>query len=392
MTDKQRFSSRTDWELTTNEITELKEQLVRKGHEVIDLTVSNPTRCGLVSQGKDIFPEFDHDANRFYDPDPKGSLSVRQAISEYYAQKGYSVDPERILITSSTSEGYSFLFRLLADVGDNVLFPRPSYPLFQFLTDINDVEFRTYALSFDRYWRTDLADLAGKIDTKTKAVVFVNPNNPTGNLLTNHEVARVDLLCQETQTSIICDEVFSDFLLENEGPFQSLVNNQEALTFVLNGISKILGLPQMKLSWIVVSGPEILAQQAMARLEVIADTFLSVNTPVQNAFIEWMRDKDAFQQPILDRIRTNWNVLKRIVAEQRNVQVLASEGGWYAVLQCQQGYLEEEFILRLLKNQGVFVHPGYFFDFDQEGILVLSLLPETKLFQKGIQKLFTCLC
>ncbi|MBI5149969.1 MAG: pyridoxal phosphate-dependent aminotransferase [Candidatus Omnitrophica bacterium] len=406
------FSHRTNWPLSSNRITQTLDRLKKENIAVIDLTESNPTRCGFAYPSERILRPLASDKNLRYEPQPQGSLEAREAVACYYKSQGITVLAEQIFLTASTSEAYSYLFRLLADAGEEVLFPRPSYPLFQFLGDLNDVTLRYYLLEHTDRWRINFNSLEKMAGPKTKAVVLVNPNNPTGSFIFKDELDSLNGICQRKNIAIVSDEVFWDYALTPAPPGKSvrasLAGNRETLTFALGGLSKTLALPQMKLSWIIVSGPEKLASEACQRLEMIADTYLSVNTPVQNAVPEWLSRKEEFQTPVKQRIGDNLRFLEEAVKTTK-CQLLKPEGGWYAVLRIPLNKIsEEEFILQLLEKEHVFVHPGYFFDFDpfdgpvtgplrvnpersrrvdEEGFLVVSLLPPADDFRKGIEKI-----
>lgn len=381
------FSNRTNWPLSSNRITQTLERLKKEKVTVIDLTESNPTRCGFACPSDKILQPLASDKNLRYDPQPQGSLEAREAVSRYYREQGHEVTVERIFLTAGTSEAYSYLFRLLADAGQEVLFPRPSYPLFQFLGDLNDVVLNYYPLVYTDHWHIDFAQMEGCIQSATKAVVLVNPNNPTGSFIKKGELSALNRICRTRNIPVISDEVFADFAFPGGKDMVSLVNNDAVLTFVLGGLSKTLALPQMKLSWIIVSGPEELAREACQRLEMIADTYLSVNTPVQNAVAGWLSRREEFQAQIKQRTLKNLRFLGEAV-KTTQYRLLNPEGGWYAVIRIPSNKIsEEEFILQLLEKDHVFVHPGYFFDFDEEGFFVGSLLPELKAFQEGIRRI-----
>ncbi len=380
------FSKRTNWPLSSNRIAQTLDQLKKTGVPIVDLTESNPTRCGFIYPSTKVLQPLAADRNLRYDPQPQGSLESREAIARYYKKQGCEVAPERIFLTASTSEAYSYLFRLLADAGEEVLFPRPSYPLFQFLGDLNDVTLRHYSLEYSQRWRIDLTSLEEAAGPKTKAVVLVNPNNPTGSFIKKDELSALNRICRAKNVPIISDEVFADFAFPGSKDVVSLVNNDAVLTFVLGGLSKTLLLPQMKLSWIIVSGPEELAREACQRLEMIADTYLSVNTPVQNAVAGWLSLREEFQAPVKQRTLDNFRFLEEAVKTTK-CQFLKPEGGWYAVLRIPDALSEEEWTLKFLQEDHVFVHPGYFFDFEKDGYLVVSLLPPSDIFQEGIKRI-----
>ncbi len=372
------FSKRTDWATSSNKISKLLSDKRKNKEKILDLTESNPTRCGFNSE------------NILYDPDPHGLWEAREAVCRYYADKKTKVTPDQIFLTASTSEAYAFLFRLLANPGDSILAPEPSYPLFDYLAGLNDVSLRKYALRYEEEWRINLDSIAaaGLKPALTKAIIVVNPNNPTGNFVKRHERDELNRMAKTRETAIISDEVFLDFAFDNfVGVSQTFAGNRDALTFTLGGISKILGLPQMKLSWIVVSGPEDLKRQAIEKLELIADTYLSVSTPSQKALPEWLGNREQITGEILKRVRGNRNTLREHLRDKKSMRLLEAEGGWYAVLEVDSPKNDEELALDLLKNKNVFVHPGYFFDFPKGNFLVLSLLPEPKIFGKGIKHL-----
>ncbi|HQP10855.1 MAG TPA: pyridoxal phosphate-dependent aminotransferase, partial [Candidatus Omnitrophota bacterium] len=280
MTEPFPFARRTDWPATPNALTGALQKIRGENAAILDLTESNPTRCGFsYADDKSLMESLAVQENKAYRPEPHGHLKAREAISDDYKSKGIDVPPEKILLTASTSEAYSYLFRLLANPSDQILFPHPSYPLFSFLGDLNDCLMDTYPLRYDGSWRMDLKRIGDLMRDDTKAVVLVSPNNPTGSYVRAEELEELNFLCRQNNAALICDEVFADFTLEAKRYYPSLAGNKEVLTFVLGGISKTLGLPQMKLSWIVMNGPEELVRRANARLEIIADTYLSVNTP-----------------------------------------------------------------------------------------------------------------
>lgn len=378
------FSARTNWELSGNRLNDELDRLRLEGIPIIDLTESNPTRCGF-QYPDEILKALSDTKNLSYLPESKGMLHARQAISKYYLDSGFDVDPESIVLTSSTSEGYTFLFRLLVNPGEKVLIARPSYPLFQYLIELADATYDFYPLIFDgKRWKIDLAVLEEAIDPLTRVIILVNPNNPTGSYITSEELEEINRLCVRHKLALISDEVFFDYRLnpsDREGV--SLVNNSATATYVLNGLSKNLALPQMKLSWIVTSGPKPDVDESLKRLEMIADTFLSVNTPVQNALGLWLTARKEIQTEVLDRLRRNHGMIKDF-ASQHGLSFFVSRGGWYAVLKFPSVIDEEKWILELLTRKHVLVHPGYFFDFDGDGFIVLSLLPAIERMTEGL--------
>jgi len=380
------FSDRTHWDAPENRLSCLLEEIKRSGKPWINLAESNPTRCGFVYPDAILRALSDPGALR-YDPDPKGVKDARRAVCEYYRKRGCTVGEDHVILTASTSEAYSYLFRLLANGGDAILFPRPSYPLFQFLADLNDARLEFYDLRYrGGQWMMDEALFQNAAPSGTKAVVIVNPNNPTGSYVKTSEVSVLTAFCRKNDLALISDEVFYDYALE--GQPLSLAANAGCLTFVTNGLSKILGLPQMKLSWIVVSGPELERREALKRLDVIADTYLSVNTPVQTALPSWLALAEKIQAQIRERVEINLELFKTCAKEMDGVNVLFVEGGWYAMLALPDILDEEEWALKFLRDAGVSVHPGYFFDAEGGTLIIVSLLLQTEQFQEGIQKIF----
>ena len=380
------FAKRTDWELSENPLSLELNALRAKGVHLFDLTESNPTRAGIVYPPELLAP-FSDPANLVYAPHPKGMLKAREAVARYYADKHLVLSPEDFVLTSSSSEAYAFLFRLLMDPHDRVLLPAPSYPLFSYLAGLNDVDVAYYRLFFDgEAWRIDFDSLEEAADRDAKAVILVSPNNPTGSCVKPDEIARLNALCSKHNMAIISDEVFADYIFdENRTGYRSLAGNTGTLSFALGGLSKAMAMPQMKLGWIAANGPKKQVQAALARLEVIADTYLSVNTPVQNAAGVWLPARAAVRDQVMARVRANYDHLVRVASGA--VKVFPVEGGWYAVLKTRLGVPEEEWALELLREAHVFVHPGYFFDFDEEGYVVVSLLTPEDTFREGIARL-----
>jgi len=336
------FAQRTDWVLTPNKLSNDIKRLRRENVPILDLTETNPTKCDFSYLNDEIIKPLSKVANLSYAPDSRGNDDARIAICQYYKEKSITVLPSQILLTSSTSEAYSYLFRLLINHSEQILFPRPSYPLFSFLSDLNDVQMDTYPLRYKDQWRIDFKSLRDALSRNTKALVVVNPNNPTGSYVQSEEIEAINILCEKDHISLICDEVFSDFAFDQNKNHPSFISNNKVLTFVLGGISKTLGLPQMKLSWIIVNGPPKLAQEAIARLEVIADTYLSVNTFSQNALPIWLSRRDSTQNEIRSRIINNYNTLKNNTELMEECELLVSEGGWCSVLKINNLNSEEE--------------------------------------------------
>jgi alanine-synthesizing transaminase len=350
------------------------------GRKLIDLTGSNPTVCGFEYDAEAILRPLADARALVYDPDPRGVRVAREAVAGYYADHGASVDPDALMLTTSTSEGYGYLFRLLCDAGDEVLVAQPSYPLFDFLADLEDVRLKSYPLFYDHGWWIDFAELEKQIGPRTKAVVVVHPNNPTGHATGEGERERLEELCVRHGLALIVDEVFLDYPLEEGARLKSFaVGPHPVLTFVLSGMSKIAGLPQMKVGWIAGFGPEAMRREAMGRLEVVADTFLSMNAPVQWALPGWLAGRERIQGQILERVRGN---LRR--ARASGVEVLKVEAGWSAILRLPQRGGDEDPAARLLREAGVVVHPGSFYGIAEAGRVVVSLLGPEGEFREGV--------
>ncbi len=378
------FAHRTDWNLAPNRFTEALERQRASGAELLDLTASNPTRCGFHYEAGKILDALRAQASLDYSPDPRGLQSARAAVSGYYAARGESVGPERIILTASTSEAYSFLFRLLCDQGDEVLIPAPSYPLFELLASLQDVKLVTYPLFYDHGWHIDFHALEQRISPRTRAVLVVHPNNPTGSYVSDDEAAKLQTLCAAKNLALIADEVFLDFSL---GPRRrSFAWGGEALTFALSGLSKIAGLPQMKVAWIVIAGPGKYVGEAFARLELIADTYLSMNAPLQHALPALLSTAAPFQHQLMARVGENLATLDRELARASAVSRLDVQGGWYAVLRVPVTRTDEALAIALLEKEHVIVHPGHFYDFPQDGYLVLSLITPAADFSSGITR------
>jgi aspartate/methionine/tyrosine aminotransferase len=386
------FSNRTGWKLTPNRFTQAQFDLRSAGAEILDLSVSNPTRADLHYDADTILGSLTHLEALDYDPQPLGLLSARQAVADYYRadHQGYDLDTESILLTTSTSEGYSYVFRLLCNPGDEILVPKPSYPLFEFLADLQDVHLVPYPLLYDHGWQIDLPSLYGAVTPRTRGIVLVHPNNPTGSYTKSAEVSDLNHFCQENALALIVDEVFLDYAHDGVSR-PSFAMNNGALTFTLSGLSKISGLPQMKVAWIVTSGPEERKIAALARLQVIADTYLSMNAPLQLATPALLDQRKSLQPLLLDRVRANLGELDRQLAHQKTCSRLDVEGGWYAILRVPATQSDEDLAIDLLRKAGVLVHPGHFYDFPNDGYLVLSLITPTVTFREGIQRVLDVL-
>ena len=382
------FASRTNWQLTPNRLSREIEELRRKGLPLLDLTESNPTRCGFVFDKQGILNALANPQALSYTPDPRGLLVARQAVAGYYAERGITLDPRQIFLTTSTSEAYSYVFRLLADPGDAILAPQPSYPLFDFLAGLNDVRIIPYPLIYDQGWQIDLAMLERRLEARARAILVVHPNNPTGSFVRRRELAELLAFCQRKDMALVADEVFRDYSLAVDP--QRVVSHAvvtEALTFTLSGLSKISALPQMKLAWVVVNGPARLLPGCLARLEIIADTYLSLSAPLALALPALLETRRALQPQVRERVGSNLHLLDERLGVNQPVSRLEVEGGWYAALRLPSIRTDEEWALELACKDNVLVHPGHFFDFGREGHLVISLLPEREVFEEGLTRI-----
>ena len=381
------FSQRTAWDLRANRLARLLAAKRGRGEAVLDLTESNPTQVGLPYPA-DLLAPLAHPASLRYEPSPFGLPAAREAVAADFGRRGFPLEPERIALTASTSEAYAFLFKLLCDPGDEVLVPRPGYPLFEFLAGLESIRVRSYPLAHDGEWHLDLAALRGAVSAHTRAVLVVNPGNPTGAFIKRAERDGLEALCAERGLALVSDEVFADYaFVEDPRRASSLARDGPALAFSLGGLSKSCGLPQLKLAWIALTGPEAARTEARRRLEVVADTYLSVATPVQGAAGELLARREELQSPIRLRTAANLALLRTRLAGGSPATLLDPEGGWYAVLRVPATRSEDERVAGLLEHRNVLVHPGYFFDFPHEAFLVVSLLPTPESFAEGVARL-----
>ena len=381
------FSDRFHWDLEPNRLARLLRDKRRAGIPVLDLTESNPTRAGL-SYPREIVDSLADPRALAYHPQPCGSIEAREAVCRYYADRGHAVEPDRVLLTASTSEAYAYLFKLLTNPGDEVLAPRPSYPLFEFLAAMESLRVAPYPLVYHGGWSIDCEALAAAVTDRTRAIILVNPNNPTGSFLKRDELRFLIGLCQARGLALISDEVFADYAFAADASrVSTLASSSETLAFSMSGLSKIAGLPQMKLGWIVIAGPARVRTEAQEKLELIADTYLSVGTPVQHAAPRLLELGQAVQAQIASRVRGNLDLLRAAIGAESACRVLAVEGGWCATLQVPRIRKEEEWALELLGEDNVLVQPGFFYDFESEAFLVVSLLTEPEMFREGCGRL-----
>ena len=374
------FSRRTEWNTEESRLARAHRERVEAGQPVADLTASNPTRCRFVYDARLLEPLTDLRALD-YDPQPLGLKRAREAVCGYYADHGVEVRPERVVMTTSTSEAYSFLFKLLCDPGKEIMVPQPGYPLFDFLAVLDDVRIKGAPLVYDHGWQIEPEGFRKAISPATRAIVLVHPNNPTGHFTKGWEAEELGRICRERGIALVVDEVFLDYGLGDERAASFAAGLDGVDVYVVSGLSKIAGLPQMKAAWIIATGPR--AEEAMARLEVIADTFLSMNAPVQGAIPAWIAGREQIQQQIRERVAMNLSELDRQLTEIDLVRRLAVEGGWYAILRIPALQPDEQTVLELLER-GVWVHPGYFFGMEERGWLVVSLLGVVEEFRTGV--------
>jgi alanine-synthesizing transaminase len=380
------ISSRLPRSLEPNAVSRAIAAKRRSGVSIIDLTETNPTSTGF-TYPKDLLAPLAHPRALDYDPQALGLWSARAAVAADFRRRGLVISADRVVLTSSTSEAYALLFKLLCDAGDSVLVPHPSYPLFEHLTALESVTAIPYSLEYHGSWRIDIDSIRRAATDRVRAILVVSPNNPTGSFLHRDDFAALSAIAAEKGWSIIGDEVFADYQLDPAPDATPVLAGADVLTFSLGGLSKSAGLPQLKLGWIGVGGPTAKVDEALAAYELIADTYLSVSSPVQGAAAELIAQGTAIRAQILARVRRNLDALRTAAAAFPAVDVLKVEGGWTAVIQVPQLRSEEALVLELLQQDDVLVHPGYFFDFAREAYMIVSLLPEPAPFDRGIARL-----
>jgi alanine-synthesizing transaminase len=382
------FSSRVPAELEPNRLTVAVRQARTEQRPLIDLTITNPT-AAAIDYPDDILAPLGQPAGRTYEPHPFGLPEARDAVAADYSRRGFNIRPDRIALTASTSEAYSLLFKLLcAPSGDRVLVPVPSYPLFDHLTRLDGVMAVPYRLEYHGRWMVDWDSVDAAWSSDVRAVLAVSPNNPTGSILTPEEIREFAVRCATRDVPLIVDEVFADYHLhESTAHFvHSEHPTSPALVFRLGGLSKSAGLPQVKLGWIAIEGPDAIVQQAISRLELVCDTYLSVSTPVQVAAAALIARGAAVRKQITERVSRNYRTLRELAGAHPSVDVLHADGGWSAIVRVPSTHSEEEMVLYLLERDAVLVHPGFFFDFSHEAFLVLSLLPQPDAFREGVRR------
>lgn len=384
-----KFSKRLNIDFEPNELSLLYNAKKKRGEKILDLTSSNPTKLNFKYDSKQILKHFIDEKSLVYEPEPRGMLTARNEVVKYYSVIGKNISVEDLFLVPSTSEAYSYLFKLLLDPDDEVMIPQPCYPLFEFLTKLDSGKVSYYPMVYDfrKGWTPDFVMLEKKITDKTKAIVIINPNNPTGSYISKSDYDAFNNLAGKYNLALIVDEVFSDYEIEAvESAMRTVAGCESNLTFILNGFSKMLALPQMKFGWILIQGEQKHKEEAIKRLEVIADTYLSVATPIQYAAKSLFETREKIQNEILGRIRRNYNLLKERFLLNPDIKVLNCEGGWNAILNFENLLVpEDEFVLRLLDKKNVLMHPGYYYDFFSEGYAVISLLTETEVMERAIE-------
>jgi aspartate/methionine/tyrosine aminotransferase len=377
------ISSRLPGSLEPNAVARAIAGKRRAGVPILDLTESNPTRAG-VTYPADLLAPLGHPRALDYDPQPLGLWSARAAVAADFRRRGTVISADRVALTSSTSEAYALLFKLLCNAGDNVLVPHPSYPLFDHLTGLESVEAVPYSLEYHGSWRVDVDSIRRAATGRTRAILIVSPNNPTGSFLHRDDLAAINALALQHGWAIIGDEVFADYPLDAAPHAAHVLSGASVVTFSLGGLSKSAGLPQVKLGWIGIGGPSHQVDQVLRAYEIVADTYLSVSTPVQAAAADLIERGAAIRAQILSRVRRNLDSLRKIAAGHPAVEVLRVEGGWTATIKVPQLRTEEALVLELLEQDNVLLHPGYFFDFDREAFIIVSLLVEPDGFDRGV--------
>lgn len=381
------YSQRLSWSFSTNSLSKLVQERRAAGSALIDLTISNPTEVLLDYPHAAIGRAYARLADYSYRPHPSGLENCRIAIAEYYKSRGIRISPSQLLLTASTSEAYAFLFKLFCNPEDEILTPLPSYPLFEYLAALESVRIVPYRLLYDGAWFIDFANLHERISDRTRAIVMVNPNNPTGSFLSEPDAQKLIELAHARNLPVISDEVFMDYsFAPAANRFKTMIGHDSVLSFSLNGLSKAAGMPQMKLGWIAINGPEEAREIARARLELLLDTYLSVNSPVQSAASELLNIGMEIQRRIADRTRQNLETLQRILKNSR-AHPLHTEGGWSAIIQLPNTKSEEAWTTQLVSGPGVIVQPGYFFDMAAEPYVVVSLITPAEDFTEGIRRL-----
>lgn len=369
------FSHRTDFPRNSNPLARLLSERSADGTLVHDLTISNPTLGTIPYPTETILSALHNPAVMRYDPNPQGLITARESIATYYRDKAAAVSPEDIFLTASTSEAYLLIMKLLCNAGDGILVPSPSYPLFELLAQLSDVRLIPYDLRYDGEWHVDIDSIHSSLTDSVRAIIVIHPHNPTGMFLKNEEYEAIVRIAASNRLAIIVDEVFLDYpIADGTGRLTTAAASGEVLTFTFGGLSKMAGLPQLKLGWMAVSGPSELRESARSRLLLLCDTLLSVNTPVQIALPELMEIGKAVSESIRNTLRANYSTLRTVFDPESRFTTLYAEGGWYGCVRVPSMLSDEEWAMELLSRYHVYVYPGYYFDFRHERVLVVSLL------------------
>jgi alanine-synthesizing transaminase len=390
-----RFSNRFSFQDGENEFAEILSEYKSQNVFYIDLTTSNPTQAGFQYPSEAIRHSFQTADLITYLPDPQGDKKARDTIREYYKSKGIEIESEDLFLVSSSSEAYSYLFKLFCDAGDSILIPAPGYPLFEFLSVMEGLRTISYYTKKENLWKLQISDLEPTNLARSKLLLIVSPNNPTGSIFTAADFESIKELLINYNIPLIIDEVFSDYVYDGE--VHSTLIDTETPVITVNGLSKILGMPGMKLSWILLSGPAPWKRKTKEFLELISDTYLSVNTPVQNVLSDLIQWRTMIQTQILKRIQRNRTILKQIFSEldlSKKILCDLPKAGWYCILESKAFFPEETFSLRLLKDKQVYIHTGEMFGFpevENSGRIILSLLTETESFESGIERIIEIL-
>jgi len=379
------FSRRVPPHAEANAVTRVLGELRAAGVPIVDLTESNPTRCGI-AYSPALLDSLASPEALHYDPQPFGLPSARAAVADDQRRRGASIDPAQVVLTASTSEAYAWLFKLLCNPGDGVLVPQPSYPLFDHLTALEGIAAHPYALEYHGRWTIDVESIR-RAPSSVRALLVVSPNNPTGSFISGAELDQLSAVSRSRGWTLIADEVFADYPLEAIDPVTDIAGRSDVLSFTLGGLSKTVGLPQLKLGWCIAGGPPAERDAALDALELIADSYLSVGTPVQVAAPQLLREGGAIRAAIHTRVRENLAALRAAAARYPACEVLKVEGGWSAVIRIPSTRPEEDLVLDLLRRERILVHPGYFFDFAREAYVVVSLLPVRDVFDESSARL-----
>ena len=381
------FSERTNWQRSPNALSLLSDRLRGSGRQILDLTSSNPTELGFPYPAEQIASALSSHSSLRYRPEARGLLSARETVVRTYAEQQTPIGTDDVFLTASTSEAYTLIMKLLCNPGEELLVPKPSYPLFEFIARICDVSLRPYRLLYDGSWHIDFASLQEAVSPATRGIIVVQPHNPTGHYLSADEHAILDRIAADRNLPVICDEVFIDYSFPGAQAPASTAGREATLTFTLNGLSKLAALPQMKLGWIVLSGPRGARQEAAERLEILCDTYLSVNTPVQLALAGLLEAGGVVRQAIREQTAGNYGQMAGRFSGDSPCTALACSAGWYGMLRLPNIRNDEEWAVQILEQAAVAVFPGYFFEAGHDQLIVVSLLPPPGQFAEAVGRI-----